>query len=241
MTTQNLLVVEDDEAISTALLTLLTHAGYKVSVAHTGPEALERLAEEKYDLVILDIMLPEVDGHEVCRRIRQAPDYTPVLMLTARSDLSDRLLGLELGADVYLTKPFETGELLAHVRALFRLMAHGPANNPSQAAQPLVCGSLVLWENQYRVEQNGAPLELTRTEYRLLQVLMQQPGHVFGREALLRQVWGYDYPGDTRTVDVHVQRLRAKIEEDPSQPKLLQTVRGFGYRLVAPAPEQEGP
>lgn len=152
-------------------------------------------------------------------------------MLTAKDEPSDRVAGLELGADVYLTKPFEPNALLAQVRALLRCAEGnaGPTND-----RPLACGPLRLWEEEHRVELNGAAVTLTPTEFELLRVFMRRPGCVFGRETLLREVWGYGFDGGARTVDVHVQRLRAKIEPDPAHPQRLLTVRGFGYRLAAP-------
>jgi DNA-binding response OmpR family regulator len=152
-------------------------------------------------------------------------------MLTARDTSLDKVTGLELGADAYLTKPFEPGELLAQVRALFRLLAKGGQEQDEE--RPLLCGPLTLWMEQHRVELDGQEIDLTPTEFALLVLFMRRPGTVFGRETLLREVWGYDFLGDSRTVDVHIQRLRAKIEADNSQPRLLHTVRGFGYRLVA--------
>ncbi|CAG0927724.1 Alkaline phosphatase synthesis transcriptional regulatory protein PhoP [Thermoflexales bacterium] len=227
---RRILIVDDEPAVTQALHTLLAQAGYEVGVAHSGPQALQSLTPPP-DLIILDVMLPEMDGYEVCRRLRAQPQHIPVVMLTARSEPIDKLLGLELGADLYLTKPFAPPELLAHLKAIFRLLdAHGARGE----GLPLTCGPLTLWDVQHRVEVDGHPIELTPKEYELLRVFMQHPGRAFGRETLLRQVWGYEFSGDSRTVDVHVQRLRAKIESDPAQPQLLCTVRGLGYRLVAP-------
>ena len=227
---KRILLVDDEQSITSALSLLFERSGYEVIVAGNGRIALERLADNP-DLVILDIMMPEIDGFEVARRIRERPSYIPILMLTARDSSLDKVTGLELGADAYLTKPFEPGELLAQVRALFRLLAKG--GQMMDAARPLLCGPLTLWNEQHRVELAGQEIELTPKEFALLELFMRRPGTVFGRETLLREVWGYDYLGDSRTVDVHIQRLRAKIEADSSQPQFLHTVRGFGYRLVA--------
>jgi DNA-binding response OmpR family regulator len=184
-------------------------------------------------------MLPDMDGYEVCRRIRQSPEYVPILMLTARDEPLDKLLGLELGADLYLTKPFEPRELLAHIKAIFRLLERRSEGLRSNEEMPLICGPLTMWDVQHRVELAGRAVDLTPKEYELLRLLMRHLGRTFGRETLLRQVWGYEFAGDSRTVDVHIQRLRAKIETDPSQPRLLHTVRGFGYRLATPAELEE--
>ncbi len=229
MESKRILLVDDEPAITSALTVILQRAGYDTAVAATGAEALAQFATLP-DLVILDIMLPDMDGYQVCRAIRQHPTYIPILMLTARDTLPDKVLGLELGADAYLTKPFAPGELLAQVRALFRLV--GQMEGETGGTRPLRCGPLTLFPDLCRVELDGAEVELTPKEYSLLHLLMRRPGYVFGRETLLREVWGYEYLGDSRTVDVHIQRLRAKIEKDSSRPGLLLTVRGFGYRLV---------
>ncbi|MGH2593299.1 MAG: response regulator transcription factor [Anaerolineae bacterium] len=238
MGARRILIVDDEEAIAAALHTLLTQAGYDVAIARAGLEALA-LISSKTDLVILDIMLPDMDGYEVCHRIRQSPEYVPILMLTARDEPLDKLLGLEVGADLYLTKPFEPRDLLAHIKAIFRLLERRAGSISFGEELPLVCGPLTMWDAQHRVELAGQAVDLTRKEYELLRLFMRHPGRVFGRETLLRQVWGYDFPGDSRAVDVHVQRLRTKIEADPSQPRLLRTVRGFGYRLATPAEPDE--
>lgn len=228
--TKRILLVDDEPAITSALAVLFERSGYEVMVADNGRSALNFLADNP-DLVVLDIMMPGMDGYEVTRRIRQRPSYVPILMLTAKDTSLDKVTGLELGADAYLTKPFEPGELLAQVRALFRLLAQ--SESVVDAERPLLCGPLTLWPEQHRVERNGQAIELTPKEFALLHLFMRRPGYVFGRETLLREVWGYEYLGDSRTVDVHIQRLRAKIEADSSQPQFLHTVRGFGYRLVA--------
>lgn len=231
MPSKQILIVDDDQSISSALAALLTQAGYAVSVTQTGVQALAQLTPG-IDLVILDVMMPEMDGYETCRKIRQSARYIPILMLTARDGTSDKVLGLELGADHYLTKPFEPSELLAHVRALFRTLEQ---RNQGEDGQSLIYGPLHLWSGEHRVEVNAQAVELTPTEFELLHLFMRHPGQAFGRETLLREVWGYDFSGDTRTVDVHIQRLRSKIEIDPAHPQLIHTMRGFGYRLFAPS------
>ena len=234
MPAKRILIVDDEPAITQALAALLRQAGYTALTAYSGREALAQLAAAP-DLIVLDIMMPDLDGYAVCRTVREAPGYVPIVMLTAKDAPGDRAAGLELGADAYLTKPFEPGELLAQVRALFRLIEQ-QGETPSGGANDrlLLCGPLRLWEGQRRAELNGQPVDLTPTEFELLRHLMRHPGHVFGRETLLREVWGYDAEVDSRTVDVHVQRLRAKIEPDAAHPQLLRTIRGFGYCLMAP-------
>jgi DNA-binding response OmpR family regulator len=234
MPPKKILIVDDESAITQALTALLRQAGYLVITAQSGREALAQLAAEP-DLMVLDIMMPDLDGYTVCRAVREKLGYLPIIMLTAKDAPGDRAAGLELGADAYLTKPFEPGELLAQVRALFRLIdQQNAASDGDSKGRLLFCGPLRLWESQRRVELYGQPVELTPTEFELLRHLMQRPGHVFGRETLLREVWGYDTDVDSRTVDVHVQRLRAKIEPDAGHPQLLRTLRGFGYCLMTP-------
>jgi two-component system alkaline phosphatase synthesis response regulator PhoP len=228
--TKHILVVDDDQTITRGLTSLFSQAGYLVRSAASGPQALEMLAPLP-DLVVLDLILPEMDGYEVCRHIRRQPAYIPILMLTARDQSSDKILGLELGADVYVTKPFEPHELLAQVRALFRTLE---GRERDAAEHPLTCGPIQVFESQHHVMVNGQAIELTPKEYELLCFFVRQPGRIFGRETLLREIWGYQFEGDSRVVDVTVQRLRAKIEADPAHPTLLHTVRGFGYRLVEP-------
>ncbi len=227
---KHILVVDDDEAITRGLTSLFTQAGYTVQTVPSGLQALESLSPQP-DLVVLDLILPGMDGYAVCRRLRQHPTYLPILMLTARDQSSDKILGLELGADAYLTKPFEADELLAQVRALFRTLA---SHSSSRVEPSLTCGPIQLIEAEHRVTVNGQGVELTPKEFDLLKFLMRQPGRIFGRETLLREVWGYEFEGATRTVDVTVQRLRDKIEADPAHPRWLCTVRGFGYRLIKP-------
>ena len=229
MNPHTILVVDDEEAITSALAVLFQQAGYQVRVAHTGAQALA-LVETQPDLIVLDVMMPGVDGYEVARRVRARETYVPIVMLTAKDQSWEKVAGLERGADAYVTKPFEPGELLAQVRALLRLVR---SHDAADGEQPLSCGPVRLWPQQRRVTVRGAAVELTPKEYDLLAYFMQHPGRALGRETLLRQVWGYDQPVDSRTVDTHVRRLRAKIEARPGEPELLQTIRGFGYRLDA--------
>jgi DNA-binding response OmpR family regulator len=181
--------------------------------------------------MLLDLVPPDVDGYEVCRRVRHNANYIPIVMLTARGELADKLVGLEIGADAYIAKPFERRELLAQIRVLLRLIDQREVEN--QHDSPPECGHVRLWEQQHRVEIDGEARELTPKEFELLLHFLRHPGQVFGRETLLREIWGYDFLGDSRTVDVHIQRLRARIERDSAAPRLIRTVRGFGSQLVA--------
>lgn len=230
-------VVEDECAISSALQILLSHAGYDVAVFAQGAAFLDGLASLTPDLILLDLNLPDIDGLDLCREVRQGTSYIPIIMLTARNEPVDKLIGLEVGADLYLTKPYDPRELLAQIKAMFRLIErHGTnqADGQTRVLRELLLtnGPLLMWDRQHRVELNGKPLNLSPKEYELLRVLLRHPGRAFGRETLLRMVWGYEFTGDSRTVDVHVQRLRQKIEANPSQPQLLLTVRGVGYKLA---------
>jgi DNA-binding response OmpR family regulator len=229
--TTTILIVDDDLGILEGVKQLLVQAGFATRTAATGKAALSAL-EPLPQLIVLDLLLPDIDGHTLCRKFRELPVYVPILMLSARDDLTDKVLGLELGADDYVTKPFEPRELLSRIRAMLRF-AEQRRLAPSPAEEvPRQYGSLCLWEKKHRLELNGQPLELTPTEWALIELLLSSPGQVFGRETLLRRIWGDDFVGDSRAVDTHVQRLRAKLEEaDPSAARLIETVRGFGYRL----------
>ncbi len=221
---EHLLLVEDDGSIRASTTLGLERAGFHVTSARDGREALATFQREPFDLVILDLMLPEIDGFEVCRQIRR-DSAIPIVMLTARSDATDVVAGLELGADDYVTKPFDLPVLIARARAVLRR-----ASGDDQHVVIRV-GDLEIDPGAFSTHRGGVELPLTATEFRLLETLARRPGQVFTREMLLSAVWGYDYLGDSRLVDVAVQRLRAKIEEDPANPRWIVTVRGVGYRL----------
>ena len=219
-----LLVVEDDTSIREVVTLGLEGAGFHVTATGDGQEALALFRRDAFDLVVLDIMLPSLDGIEVCREIRRE-HQTPIVFLSARSELHDVVVGLELGADDYVTKPFELPELVARIRAVLRRAVTSPAD------ATIVIGDLEIDPAAFVVRRNGEELALTATEFRLLLELAKRPKQVFTRQLLLELVWNYDYLGDSRLVDAAVQRLRAKIEDNPKEPKLLVTVRGVGYRL----------
>ncbi len=218
-----MLLVEDDPSIREVTALGLEGAGFRVTTAADGREGLARFREGGFALVVLDVMLPELDGLEVCRAIR-AESRVPIVMLSARSDTVDVVVGLELGADDYVTKPFELPELVARLRAALRRAAV-----PDEPV--LRVGDLEIEPGAFTVRRGGEEIGLTATEFRLLVELARRPRQVFTRELLLQRVWGYDFLGDSRLVDVAVQRLRGKIEDDPREPKLVVTVRGVGYRL----------
>ena len=222
------LVVEDEPTLLEMLRYNLSKEGYQVLTAADGLQAIEAATRERPDLVILDIMLPKLDGFEVCRHLRREMT-TPILMLTAKESEVDKVVGLELGADDYMTKPFSMRELMARVRAMLRRAAMAPAPGPKVAV--LRIGDLEIDPARHQAALSGATVDLNRKEFDLLVFLAQNKGQVFSREQLLDKVWGYDYAGDTRTVDVHVSWLRQKIEADPRHPRRLLTVRGVGYKL----------
>lgn len=239
---RKILVVDDEALLVETIAYNLEQAGYKVVTAADGKSALEAARTEAPDLIILDIMLPEIDGLEVCRQLRRESGTatTPIVMLTAKGDEIDKVVGLEVGADDYVTKPFGRRELLARVRALLRRADYPSSQEESaapdtaaQEARPpnreLVAGPLRIDLAGRRVNCRGQDMELQPKQFELLTYLVRNRGTVLTRDQLLHNVWGYDYVGDTRTVDVHVRWLREKLEEDPANPRLIQTVRGVGY------------
>lgn len=220
-----ILSVEDDERIRTAVKLALEDEGWSVEEAGTGEEALNAFQRQPSDVVLIDIMLPGIDGFDVCRAIRRVSDV-PIVMVTARADTHDVVAGLEAGADDYLTKPFAPKELSARIRALLRRVRSSDAGSAH-----LRLGDLEIVPDEGVVRRAGQEVHLTRTEFRLLVELASSPGRVFSRETLLERVWGYGYFGDGRLVDVHVRRLRTKVEPDAANPRHVVTVRGLGYKL----------
>jgi DNA-binding response OmpR family regulator len=233
---EKILVVEDETALRETLAYALEREGYEVQAVEDGPKALAASRERPPDLVLLDIMLPGIDGFEVCRRLR-AQTNVPILMLTARENEIDRVVGLEMGADDYITKPFHMRELVARVKAQLRrvrLVREETAASPPAEAQPespIVSGDLTIQIARGEVLRGGVPLSLKPKEYELLVYFARHRGQVLSREQILQRVWGWEYTGDSRTVDVHVRWLREKIETEPTHPERLVTVRGAGYRF----------
>jgi two-component system, OmpR family, alkaline phosphatase synthesis response regulator PhoP len=225
---RRILVVEDDPDLSRLLDLHLSDAGWKVDVASDGAEGRDRALGGGYDLIILDLTLPRVDGLDVCRALRERSAWVPVLMLTARSTEVDRVLGLEVGADDYLSKPFGMRELVARVRAIFRRVEAAAGKS---ARRVLEAGALSIDESKRRVLLRGRPVELTAREFDLLSQFARHPGRVFTRAELLEVVWGYGHEGYSHTVNTHINRLRAKIEDDPARPRYIRTVWGVGYRF----------
>lgn len=223
---KKILIIEDEKNISDILKFNLVKEGFDTVEAYDGEDGYEKALSEKPDLILLDIMLPKMDGFTVCRKVRQTLD-TPIIMLTAKEEEVDKVLGLELGADDYITKPFSARELMARIKAnLRRSVSDGSAkaNNGT-----LKYGALEIEAERYEVKRDGTVIELTLREFELVKFLAMQPGQIFTRENLLEKVWGYEYYGDVRTVDVTVRRLREKIERDPADPEYIMTKRGVGY------------
>lgn len=232
---KKILVVDDEKPISDIVKFNLTKEGYEVYTAYDGEEALAQVEEVVPDLVLLDLMLPKIDGLEVCRAIRKNHDM-PIIMVTAKDSEIDKVLGLELGADDYVTKPFSNRELVARVKANLRRQGSGPTKEEEATPESneLEIGALTIHPDAYTVSKRGEKIELTHREFELLHYLAKHLGQVMTREHLLQTVWGYDYFGDVRTVDVTVRRLREKIEDSPSHPAWLVTRRGVGYYLKNP-------
>jgi len=228
--TREVLVIEDDPDIARLVKLQLTDLSCAVKLAGDGPSGLAALEAKPYDLVILDLMLPGMDGLEICRRIRAQPGYTPILMLTAKSGELDRVLGLEMGADDYVTKPFSVLELVARVKAIFRRV-DSLASRAAAGGQVIENGGLVVDVERREVTLYGKPVELTATEFDLVLHFARHPGRVFTRAQLLDQVWGYSHSGYEHTVNSHINRLRAKIEANPNSPEYIQTVWGVGYKF----------
>ena len=225
-----ILLVEDEESYREPLAYLLDKEGYEVSTAATGPDALARFGDEGADLVLLDLMLPGLPGTEVCRQLRVASDV-PIIMLTAKDGEIDKVVGLELGADDYVTKPYSSRELLARIRAVLRRGEGSRQGDDDGDDDLLVLGPVEMDVDRHVVRVAGEQVAFPLKEFELLELLLRNPGRVLTRGQLIDRIWGSDYVGDTKTLDVHVKRIRAKIEDDPSAPRLLTTVRGLGYKL----------
>ncbi|MGW8144624.1 MAG: response regulator transcription factor [Anaerolineales bacterium] len=233
MASEKILIVEDERAVARGLEYALRNEGYQVLLAETGNDALELSRTKEPDLILLDLRLPDISGFDVCRQLRQEGKRQPILMLTALDEPVDKVLGLELGADDYVVKPYDLRELIARIRALLR-RAYGELSKASQGER-ITFGDVVVDLELLRVTRAGEPIYLTPTEFRLLRYITSRPNRPISRETLIEAVWGYDSDiGSDRTVDVHIRHLREKIEPDPTHPKWLQTVRGVGYKFESP-------
>jgi DNA-binding response OmpR family regulator len=230
--TKNILVIEDNQDLAKLLESHLLDLAFQVELAFDGRIGLALAERNAYDLIILDLMLPGVEGIEVCRRLRLKPPYTPILMLTAKSTEMDRVLGLEMGADDYVTKPFSIRELLARIKSILRRVDQLKDYNPEGETTPIRAGTLEIDQSRRSVHIAGRPIDLTAKEFDLLLLFAQNPGKVYNRSQLLDLVWGYGYDGYAHTVNSHINRLRAKIEEDPSHPTYILTVWGVGYKFI---------
>lgn len=231
MSKERVLIIEDEPNIIELVTYNLEKEGWLVSKAQTGEEGWDKIQAEHPDIILLDLMLPGIDGMEICRRTRQnkLTRDIPIIILTAKAEEADRVLGLESGADDYVTKPFSPRELIARIRAVLRRADKNFSE--VEANEMMVLGPIKMDLRQHKVLVNEDEIELTPKEFDLLHLLMSHPGRAFSREYLLENLWGYEFFGDTRTVDVHVRRLRQKIEDNPAQPYWLETVRGVGYRI----------
>lgn len=226
-----ILVVDDEESIVTLLTYNLENAGYLTSTAIDGNEAIQKVKQENFDLILLDVMLPKMDGLEVCKYLRYNKIETPIIMLTALSDEFDKILGLELGADDYITKPFSPREVLTRIKVILRRI-----NKVTEKIdQPIKFGDLTIFPDRYEAEMNHKTISFTRKEFELLIYLAEHKNIVLSRNQLLNAVWDYDFAGDTRIVDVHISRLREKIEESTKKPIYIKTIHGLGYKMEIPS------
>ncbi|WP_088068564.1 response regulator transcription factor [Gottfriedia luciferensis] len=231
-----ILVVDDEEHILTLIKFNLEQAGFQVVTAIDGDEALQKAVDEKPELIVLDLMLPKKDGMEVCKELRLQRNTTPILMVTAKDDEFDKVLGLELGADDYMTKPFSPREVVARVKAILRRskITETPVQTSEDTTDTLIIADLKILPEYYEAYFQGEKLELTPKEFELLLYLTKNKGRVLTRDQLLSAVWNYDFAGDTRIVDVHISHLREKIEQDSKKPVYIKTIRGLGYKLEEP-------
>lgn len=228
---QKILIVDDEVSIVTLLTFNIERAGFETDVAHDGAVAVEKAMKDEYDLIVLDLMLPKMDGLEVCKHLRQHKIDTPILMLTAKDDEFDKIIGLELGADDYLTKPFSPKEVVARIKAILRRTTV----KQETSFETIKIGELLIYPEKHEVIIGEDLLTFTRKEFELLQYLVEHKGKVLSRDQLLNKVWNYDFAGDTRIVDVHISRLREKIETDTRKPKYIKTIRGLGYKMEEPS------
>ena len=229
-----ILIVDDERVLVKGIKFNLEHEGYQVQDAYDGEEAVELAREGGFDLIILDVMMPKIDGLQACMRIREFSNV-PIIMLTAKGEDTDKIIGFECGADDYLTKPFNILELIARVRALLR---RSGAAQQQRSGYELAAGHIILNTGERTASRDGVSVELTAKEFDLMELLMRNPGRVYSRENLLNVVWGYEYIGDFRTVDVHIRRLREKLELDPANPEYIRTKWGVGYYLSARGPRR---
>ena len=229
-----ILIVDDERVLVKGIKFNLEHEGYQVQDAYDGEEAVELAREGGFDLIILDVMMPKIDGLQACMRIREFSNV-PIIMLTAKGEDTDKIIGFECGADDYLTKPFNILELKARVRALLR---RAGAAQQQRSGTELAAGHIILNTGERTASRDGVSVELTAKEFDLMELLMRNPGRVYSRENLLNVVWGYEYIGDFRTVDVHIRRLREKLELDPANPEYIRTKWGVGYYLSARGPRR---
>lgn len=231
---QKILIVDDEESIVTLLQYNIEKAGFATEVAYSGTEAFDKALNQSYDLIVLDVMLPGMEGTEVCKRLRQEKVNTPILMLTAKGEEFDKVLGLELGADDYLTKPFSPKEVIARIKAILRRTNLRDDTDSNH----IKIGNIIIYPEQYEVSVSDEPVTFTRKEFELLVYLARHKGKVLSRDQLLSAVWNYDFAGDTRIVDVHVSHIREKIEPDTKQPIYIKTIRGLGYKMEEPSLEK---
>ncbi|ARQ07404.1 response regulator transcription factor [Macrococcoides canis] len=231
---QKVLVVDDEQSIVTLLQYNLEQSGFEVVTAFDGEEGLNKIFSEDPDIVVLDLMLPKMDGVEVCKAVRSEKNQVPILMLTAKDDEFDKVLGLELGADDYMTKPFSPREVTARLKAILRRSQALRQHESEKENKEIIIGKLKILPEHFEAYRNGELIDLTPKEFELLIYLIERQGRVITREHMLNSVWNYEFAGDSRIVDVHISHLREKIEENPKQPQYIKTVRGLGYKLDYP-------
>lgn len=231
------LIVDDEPSIVTLLQYHIEKEGYPTVVCHDGIEAMDVILSQKFSFILLDIMLPEMDGVEILRTLRTNKNDTPVLLITAKDDVVDKIVGLEIGADDYITKPFSPREVIARMKVIARRIEKKELLEEDQPEEKLQVGTIQAYPEDYRVTKNGQEISLTKKEFLLLLYLMKRKNRIIDRDRLLEQLWPEDIYGQSRTIDVHISHLREKIEDDPKNPVYLKTIRGFGYQFVEPQHE----